>query len=125
MGKNVLIDTNVLLGYIGKALPAKGMTSVAKLIDEAFNISFVNKIEILGHPSADEELKAFIDLAAVFDLSDAIVEKTIQIRKQHKTKLGDALIAATALVEGLTLVTRNEDDFKKIEGIEIINPWKM
>jgi predicted nucleic acid-binding protein len=34
----------------------------------------------------------------------------------------DALIAATALVHGLTVVTRNVSDFKSI-GVSLINPW--
>jgi toxin FitB len=34
----------------------------------------------------------------------------------------DALIAATALVHGMTIVTRNVDDFAPT-GVEIVNPW--
>ncbi|MGC2775141.1 MAG: type II toxin-antitoxin system VapC family toxin [Bradyrhizobium sp.] len=34
----------------------------------------------------------------------------------------DALFAATALVHGLTVVTRNIDDFKAM-GVVLINPW--
>jgi toxin FitB len=36
----------------------------------------------------------------------------------------DALIAATALVHGMTVVTRNIDDFKPT-GVEILNPWEF
>ena len=36
---------------------------------------------------------------------------------------GDAIIAATALVHGLRLVTRNVDDLKHIDGLEWINPF--
>jgi toxin FitB len=35
----------------------------------------------------------------------------------------DALIAATALIHGMTVVTRNVDDFKPT-GVEILNPWE-
>ena len=34
----------------------------------------------------------------------------------------DALIAATALVHGMTVVTRNVDDFKAT-GVALLNPW--
>ena len=34
----------------------------------------------------------------------------------------DAIIAATALVHGLTLATRNVADFQKM-GMEIVDPW--
>jgi predicted nucleic acid-binding protein len=36
---------------------------------------------------------------------------------------GDAMIAATARVHGLTVATRNEKDFKHF-GVEILNPFK-
>jgi predicted nucleic acid-binding protein len=34
----------------------------------------------------------------------------------------DALIAATALVHGMTVVTRNVDDFQPT-GVALVNPW--
>jgi predicted nucleic acid-binding protein len=36
----------------------------------------------------------------------------------------DAIIAASALIHNLTLLTRNDSDFKKIPNINIINPWE-
>ena len=36
--------------------------------------------------------------------------------------LGDALIAATAPVHGLTLVTRNVKDFRWIDGLDLLDP---
>jgi toxin FitB len=38
--------------------------------------------------------------------------------------LGDALVAGTALVHELTLITRNVDDFSRIEGLSILNPFQ-
>ncbi|MCE3232514.1 MAG: VapC toxin family domain ribonuclease [Rickettsiaceae bacterium] len=37
----------------------------------------------------------------------------------------DGLIAATSIVHNLTLVTRNENDFVNIPGLEILNPWEL
>jgi len=36
----------------------------------------------------------------------------------------DAMIAATAMVHGMTMVTRNVDDFK-LTDVEILNPWEL
>lgn len=44
-------------------------------------------------------------------------------RKGITTLVGDGLIAATALVHGLRLATRNISDFKPF-GVEIVDPWK-
>jgi hypothetical protein len=38
--------------------------------------------------------------------------------------LGDALVAGTALVHGLTLVTRNTEDFDWIPGLPLFDPFK-
>ena len=57
----------------------------------------------------------------VFELERDIKLKTADIRKTHKIKLPDAIIAATALVHDLTLLTRNVNDFNKIKELNLIN----
>jgi predicted nucleic acid-binding protein len=55
-----------------------------------------------------------------------VTAKTIHLRRTYKKlKLGDAIIAATALVHGFTLVTRNTKDFKNIEGLEVLDPYAL
>jgi len=65
----------------------------------------------------------FIEEAMIFELEKAIKIKTAEIRKVHKIKLPDAIIAATALIYNLTLITRNAKDFKNIDGLKIVNPF--
>jgi len=69
-----------------------------------------------------EILTDFIEASNVFLLTEPIVLKTIEIRKESKIKLPDAIIAATALVHQLPLVSRNTGDFKNVPGLVIINP---
>ena len=59
----------------------------------------------------------------VIELEQPVKLKTAEIRKAHKLKLPDAIIAATALVYDLTLLSRNVADFKNIVGLKMINPW--
>jgi len=54
-----------------------------------------------------------------------IVSKTIEIRKLRKPKVADAIIAATAIVHGLTLISRNDKDFKNLPGLSFINPFDL
>jgi predicted nucleic acid-binding protein len=55
-------------------------------------------------------------------ISEAVIQQTIAIRQQKKIKLGDAIIAATALVYNYKIVTRNVSDFNGISGLVVIDP---
>jgi predicted nucleic acid-binding protein len=59
------------------------------------------------------------------DLTSNVVDVSIDIRKKNKTKLPDAIIAATALVYDLVLISRNVSDFKNIEGLQLVDPYTL
>ena len=86
-------------------------------------------MELLGWSGATEAqtrvLEEFIAVSKVYSLDEPIILKTIDIRKAHKLKLPDAIIAATALVNKLILITRNESDFMKITDLTILNPYEL
>ena len=42
--------------------------------------------------------------------------------KKYKMKLGDSIVAATALIYGKELYSRNVIDFSKIAGLVVVNP---
>lgn len=127
--KDYLIDTNVAIEYIGEVLPKKTLILLDDIIDKQFYISIINKIELLGFPSITnhEELKFHELIAAsnVLDLDENIVTTTIDIRRQYKVKLPDAIIAATAMVNKFIIITRNAKDFDKIKGLNVLNPYNM
>ncbi len=54
----------------------------------------------------------------------AVAQRCARLHVPDKRGDRDALIAATALVHGMTLVTRNVADFKPT-GVTIINPWEV
>ena len=70
-----------------------------------------------------EVLNSFISDSVVFELEKDSKVKTVALRKNHKIKLLDAIIAATAIVNDLTLLTRNVSDFQNISDLSFINPW--
>jgi len=49
--------------------------------------------------------------------------KAIELKRQSKIKLADAVIAATAIVNNFKLVTRNVDDYKVVKELEVFNPF--
>ena len=52
----------------------------------------------------------------------AVAQRCARLHVPDKRGERDALIAATALVRGMTVVTRNVDDLKPT-GVAILNPW--
>lgn len=53
----------------------------------------------------------------------AVAQRCARLHVPDKRGERDALIAATALVHGMTVVTRNVADFKPM-GVPVINPWQ-
>jgi predicted nucleic acid-binding protein len=129
VGQRYLLDTNVIIDYTANLLPENGKQMISSIIDEEFNISIINKIEVLGFNDLSfkmTQLEAFLDLSNVIPLDETVSEKTIYLRRVYKKiKLGDAIIAATCLVYEFVLLTRNTKDFINIEGLDVINPYEI
>jgi len=122
--KNYLIDTNVAIYYFGLTLSNVSEKYLDQILVEKYFISVINRIELLGFNSINKNesdaLNSFITNSTIFDLDEAIILETIQIRKNYNIKLPDAIIAATCLVNGCSLITNNIRDFDKIEGLHLI-----
>jgi predicted nucleic acid-binding protein len=119
----MLIDSNII---IYAAQPAN--TALRKFIAQhAPAVSAVSYVEVLGYHRLTEpereHFEAFFAAALVLPLSQDVLEQAVKLRQLRKMTLGDALVAGTALVFGLTLVTRNVDDFQWIAGLSVLDPF--
>jgi len=119
----MVLDSNIL---IDAARPG-GERLAPYLADPEACISIVSRIEALGYHLLKDEEDAVIrqSLAGLPELQlDAeIAERGIALRRQRRMKLGDAMIAGTALEYEVPLVTRNVDDFKQVALLDRINPF--
>lgn len=129
MGQNYLIDTNVISHLFADRLPDAGKAFVKNVINNDFIISVVVQIEVLTYHEIPDKMpliEEFVNLATVLPLNTAVTQKAIELRRnQHKLKLGDAIIGATALVNNLVLITNNVKDFVNIKGLKIVNPHSL
>ncbi len=125
MGERYLIDSNAIIDYLSGKFPDLGMSFMSDVVNAIPNVSVISKIEVLGFNTPSESyqlLSDFFEDAIVFDLTTEIVAQAIELRKAHKIKLGDSIIAATALVYDFELITRNTSDFKQIVKLQLMNP---
>ena len=117
------LDTNVIIYYL------KEDPEVTPILDELFkndaivNISIITEIELLASAQLTSEeiakIHNILRLCRIFDVNASIVPFSSQIRQQKSVKLPDAIIAATALYTGSTLLTRNAKDFKKVPELKM------
>ncbi len=116
-GNNYLLDTNILLYAL------KGLADVRFYFDIPPTISIVTEIEILGvkeiKKTEIEIRETIIEYCQVIPITTSIKKKTIEIKREIKLAVPDALIAATAIEGGFTLVTADKG-FKRIKDLSLI-----
>ena len=123
-----LIDSNVISNYFLDIFSEKAISFLSYIIDEIPNLSVITKIEALSWRSPDiakeNVVRLFVHNSSIIALSDIIVDKCIEIRRTCKIKTPDAIIAATAIVHGFTLIT-SDLGFRRIQNLEIIDPFDL
>jgi predicted nucleic acid-binding protein len=107
---NALIDSDVLLDFLD------GFPAAAEEISRyrGRSISIISWMELMAgaKTSTDEELRRqFLTHFQVLPLTTRIAEEAVALRRQHRLKLPDAIIWATAITENCLLISRNRKDF--------------
>ncbi len=130
MGIKYLWDTNTVIYDLQKLFPSNAELFIDNLLKtELPVICSITEIELLCWKNITAKdarvLSDFISDSFLIELEQPIKLKAAEVRKNYKIKLPDAIIAATALVYNLTLLSRNTADFKDINNLRIINPWKQ
>jgi predicted nucleic acid-binding protein len=106
MGASYLIDSNAVIDYMSGKLPAAGMAFMNEVVNMGPKVSIITKIEVLGFnapPSSIQLLIDFMNDSEILALTGLVADQTVELRKQYKVKLPDAIVAATALANDLML----------------------
>lgn len=134
----LLIDTNVLsaLRNRGKADPnVRAWSAQTREADLYISVVTVLELErgVLSMERRDARqgarLRAWLDAHVLtpfeqrtLPITTAIARQCARLHVPDPRPERDALIAATALVHGMTIVTRNTADFQ-VTGVQLLNPW--
>ncbi len=105
-----VFDTNIVIDALNGVVEA----DVEYGHYERVLISRITWMEVLiGVEGDDFEIRDFLELHfEIISLDVAVAETAIQLRREHRLRLPDAIIWATARVNDAVLVTRNTKDFK-------------
>lgn len=124
-----LLDTNIIIQLLGNSLPQARMSKMYEILDKEVMVSIITQMETLGYNfDLNEEqilFETFISESTILTINNAIIDETIAIRKSKKIKLPDAIIAATAKIHNLILISQNTSDFKNIHGLKMENPIEI
>lgn len=118
-----LLDTNILIDYLAGVEAAR--EELARHPD-AF-ISAITWMEVMVGAADEDEaarLRSFLSGFHLVPLDEAVSERAVTIRREHRIRLPDAIIWASARhVEG-QLVTRNTRDFPEDDpGVRV--PYRI
>jgi predicted nucleic acid-binding protein len=117
-----LLDTNIII-YAS----SPNYAHLLPLVQDPDNAySHISYVETLGFQQLSTSefnyYNSILMLLHPLPVSFLVIQRAAELKRNYKIKLGDSLIAATALVHNLPIYTRNEADFKKIAGITVVNP---
>ena len=137
---NFLLDTNVVSEW-AKPKPDQGIVAwLAATPEDATYLSVVTLTELrygialLAESKRKRDLNSWLETALPRRFHDRLLQVTPEIadrcgvlqaasrRRGRSLHAMDGFIAATAAVQGMTLVTRNTRDFTALE-LKIVNPW--
>jgi len=111
--KRYLLDTNAIIYLVSGRL-------ASPLPEGSYSVSIITEIELLSYAGIfDEEEQKIRDLLFLLEriqLIDSVKDETIKLRRKNRLKLPDAIIAASALIHDLILLT-NDQAFSSIDGL--------
>lgn len=131
--QGIIIDTDVLINLFDTLKSGNAVAEVVinylKVSDVPLFVSIVSEIELIQgtKPSTEvrrlvKELTSFQTITLNDDISVIAKDLVIKYGSSHGLKLGDSLIAATALHLNIPLYTFNKRDFRFIAGLNLYEP---
>ena len=122
-----LLDSNPIIYYLNQELPPEGKAFVDRLLLDGVACSVITRLEVLGTrmlPNQRARAESLLSLFREVPIDDSTIQQAIALRSVTRIKSIDALIAATALLHDLPLISRNRKDFAAIEGLSLIDPFQ-
>lgn len=118
----MLLDSNIIIYAIKPEYP--GLRDLIERNNPY--VSAISYLEVLGYhkltPQDEQDFTEFFNDAPIVPITWPVLEQAARLRQQRKMSVGDSIIAGTALLRNLTVVTANTGDFTWISGLSLLNP---
>jgi len=118
-----LLDSVILIDHLN------GIAAATRYLESAKepHISVITRAEVLcGVPAAAlKTVKQWLDRYPTLAIDRKTADLAVDLRRQYKWKLPDALQAAVAQANGLKLATRNTKDFDPRRHSFVLVPYSL
>jgi len=119
----MILDSNILIYFVEPGY--ERLREYLEQQETELFASLISKLEVLGYHQltivSRLDLERLLGNMSILPISNSVIDKAIQLRQQRRRSLGDAIIAATALLRNLPVLNNNVADFSDIEGLQVIS----
>jgi len=111
----LLVDTDVLIDHLRgqRRLVASG---------RRLAVSVVSRCELFAGRDEPERLRRFLSAMVELTIDPVIAELAGTTRRDTGIATPDALIAATAVIHDIPLLTRNRRHFDQVSALRVVSP---
>ena len=118
-GIKYLLDTNIIIGMYEHSADVIRLFECKYIAIDECAYSSITRMELLGFPAiTTNEIKIISSLLSQMtqlNIERTIEDKTIHLKQQHRIKLPDAIILATAINHNIELITLDKKLSNKLE----------
>lgn len=116
-GSEAVADTNAVLYFMS------GNDCMNAFLHTHFTLSIISRIELLSWggltDNEEQQIRKMLAHCFICNITQDIEKKTIELRRTYNIKLPDAVIAATAICNGLPLLSADAV-FSRVNGLNFV-----
>jgi len=109
---DLLVDTDIFVDHL------RGAHELRPAQHRLF-YSVITRAELFSGTTGSDMVVRLLSAFRELPVDREVAERAGRIRRESGLRLPDALVAATALVHGLALATRNRRDFDCVRGLRL------
>ena len=117
------LDTNAIIYYLEGEEPATSKIEGLFRGEYTIYVSAITEVELLRFSRLSrkeiQQIATFLSLVTIVPVDSVIARLSGAVGRIYGVPLADSIIAATALLTGSEVVTRNVRDFNKVTGLRV------
>jgi len=119
-GHRILLDTNILIGVLNGTLDPRRIARRGIVVLSAVTVM---EIYALAGMSDIEQhrIDSALAMVEVMPVDVVVAKRAGMLARTRPRRKSDLLIAATAIVHGLPMITKNIRDFREIPGLALLS----